>query len=374
VNVGGTTVSGAFAYAAAIGAVGLLFAALTLVAAQLFSTSRGVSGAMFTVLGVFYAMRISGDMNGNALSYLSPLGLALKTRPFYDDAVVPMAALMIEAAVAAALAFAVCSRRDSGEGVLPARKGRTHASPLLRGEFGLAVRLTRGSFLAWGASMLVIGAVFGSIVGTIGDFAANNAVISQMLEAAGAASITDSYTAMVFSLGALIAAIPILLTIFKLRGEEKRGRLEQVLAKSVSRQEAFGAYIALAVIQSAVFLLFIALGYSVSAPNQDAAILLQAAFVYLPALWLMLGLSAALVGLAPKLAGLAWVVFAYSFVMFYFRKLFDLPEWVFKLSPFGNVPQIPAQERSTLPLVLLLAIAAGLTALGIAGFKRRDVG
>jgi ABC-2 type transport system permease protein len=102
--------------------------------------------------------------------------------------------------------------------------------------------------------------------------------------------------------------------------------------------------------------------------------LMADALAYLPALWVMLGLCALLVGALPRLTGLAWAVYTYSFVMMYFGRLFDLPEWAHRLSPFGNIPQVPVQELSAAPLAVLTVLAMELTAAGIAGFRQRDIG
>jgi ABC-2 type transport system permease protein len=57
-----------------------------------------------------------------------------------------------------------------------------------------------------------------------------------------------------------------------------------------------------------------------------------------------------------------------------FGQLLDLPAWIEKLSPFQHVPPYPATDLDPVPVVALAAIAAGLTALGDAGLRRRDVG
>jgi ABC-2 type transport system permease protein len=38
------------------------------------------------------------------------------------------------------------------------------------------------------------------------------------------------------------------------------------------------------------------------------------------------------------------------------------------------VPQLPAASLSLLPLVVMSAIAAGLTLIGLTGLRRRDIG
>lgn len=377
-NIDGTTIPGAFAYALSIGTQGFLFAALTLLAAQLFSTSRGVTGSVFAALGIFYIIRAYGDMSGSGLSVISPIGLGLRVSAFYEDSFVPVAILLIEATVIGVAALAVCAGRDLGEGVIPARKGRAHASRFLRGEFGLAWRLSRGVLFAWGAAALAIGVTYGSVIGEIDTFISGNELYEQILEASGSGnSMADNYTAMVFSVGSLLASVPVINLVNKIRSEEKHGRLEQIFAKAVPREKTLLSYIVLAFIESFVFLILMALGFFIPAQStggEGLTALMEAALSYLPALWLMLGLCVLLIGLLPKLTSLVWAVFAYSFAMLYFGRLLDLPEWTWKLSPFGSIPQLPVQKFTAAPLIILTVLAAAFTAAGVMGFRRRDVG
>ncbi|SBW03837.1 conserved membrane hypothetical protein [uncultured Eubacteriales bacterium] len=376
-NIGGTTAAGAFAYALSIGTQGFLFAVLTLLAAQIFSTSRGTTGSAFTLLGLFYVMRMSGDMSDNAFSVISPMGLGLRVSAFYEDNFTPILVLLVEAAIVGAAALAVCANRDLGEGVLPARKGREHASHFLRSEFGLAWRLSRGTMFGWGIGMFVMGATYGSVLGQIDAFVNGNEMFQKILSATGNYDIVNNYIALILMIGALLAAVPVMLLANKLRSEERHGRLEQIFSKSVRREKLFLSYLALALAESFVSLVMTALGLFAAAQSTDTVelgALMADALAYLPALWVLLGLCALLIGALPRLTGLAWAVYAYSFVMMYFGRLFDLPEWAHKLSPFGNIPQVPVQEFSAAPLAVLTALAFVLTAVGITCFRQRDIG
>lgn len=375
-NIEGTTAAGAWVYALSLGAQGLLFAALTLLAAQIFSTSRAALGSGFALLGLFYVMRMFGDMSGNVLSSISPMGLGLRVSAFYENHFEPIWILLAEAAAVGCAALAVCVRRDLGEGVLPARKGRRHASRFLQGEFGLAWRLSRGMMLAWSAGMLVMGVTYGSVLDKIDTFVSGNEMIQKILSAAGDYDIASNYIVLVFAVGALLAAVPVISILHKIRTEEKQGRLDQLFSKSVPREKMLLSYLILAFLESVAALVLLAAGLYGAAQGTgmvELGALMKDALVYLPALWVMIGLCTLLIGAFPKLVPLIWVVFAFSFMMTYFGALFDFPDWAHKLSPFGNIPQLPVQEFSVVPLVVMTLLAVVLAVTGVIRYRQRDI-
>jgi ABC-2 type transport system permease protein len=50
-----------------------------------------------------------------------------------------------------------------------------------------------------------------------------------------------------------------------------------------------------------------------------------------------------------------------------------LPQWTRDVSPFHHVPAIPAASFEILPLLILIAVATGLAAVGLSGMDRRDI-
>ena len=98
-----------------------------------------------------------------------------------------------------------------------------------------------------------------------------------------------------------------------------------------------------------------------------------AGLAFVPAVWLMIGVTTALFGAVPRATMLVWAYLALCFVVGMFGQLLDLPQWIADLSPFQHVPSYPAGDLNGLPLVALIALAAALTAFGIAGLRRRDI-
>ncbi len=148
------------------------------------------------------------------------------------------------------------------------------------------------------------------------------------------------------------------------------------MARSVGRVKMFGCYIIIATVESAAVLFCGAVGLYMASANTGLVsfgTLLKAAMVYLPALWVMMGISVFLIGILPKLTVLNWAIYAYSFGAVYFGRLFDMPEWSLKITPFGNIPQLPVQELNMAPLIVLTLIAVALTTVGMIAFSRRDI-
>ena len=90
-------------------------------------------------------------------------------------------------------------------------------------------------------------------------------------------------------------------------------------------------------------------------------------------MWVIVGVAVALFGLAPRAMMAAWGVLGACVLLSLLGPLLGVPGWVLDLSPFEHVPQLPGGEVSAAPLVSLCAVAAGLTALGMLAFRRRDL-
>jgi ABC-2 type transport system permease protein len=99
-----------------------------------------------------------------------------------------------------------------------------------------------------------------------------------------------------------------------------------------------------------------------------------AALVQVPAVWVVVGIIVAAFGLVPRLVVLGWVALVGFMLLGEFGPLFELSQAVMDVSPFTHVPRLPGGDFSAGPLLWLTAVAAGLMAVGLVGFRRRDVG
>jgi ABC-2 type transport system permease protein len=102
--------------------------------------------------------------------------------------------------------------------------------------------------------------------------------------------------------------------------------------------------------------------------------ILGAALIQVPAVWVVAGVATALFGFLPRLTSLSWGVLVACLVFGQLGEILQFPQWLLNLSPFTHVPDLPLGEVTFVPLVWLIALAALLVMVGIAGLQRRDIG
>lgn len=101
--------------------------------------------------------------------------------------------------------------------------------------------------------------------------------------------------------------------------------------------------------------------------------LATAAWVQLPAVWVVAGLAMLLYGMLPRLTALAWAALVAFALLGQLGEVLQLPEWMQSLSPYAHLPQAPREELEATPLLWLGALAAALATAGMTTFRRRDL-
>ncbi|WP_128817729.1 ABC transporter permease [Streptomyces sp. S063] len=358
--------------------IGLVFAGIAAVTAQVTAHARGASGMALALIGVAYVLRASGDVGNDALSWLSPIGWIQRTYVFVDNRWWPLLLCLATAALTAAAGFVLSTRRDVGAGLRAARLGRRTASEALTRPFGFALRLHRATLLGFGAGLFLMGLMYGSILGDAADMVKDIEQVQEALAEIGGSSVAESFASMVMVVVAVVAAVYVVMASLRPRAEESAGRAEPLLATGLSRDRWLGSHIAVALAGGTALLLAAGLGFGLAgaASTGDTALvgeLLGAAVAYAPALWVTAGVAVVLFGWCPRAASAAWVVPVYAFLVGYLGAILRFPDWMNDLSPFGHVPRLPAAEMSWTPVLVLTAVAAGLVLSGLAGFRRRDL-
>ena len=376
----GLPAAGSVAFGLATGLVGMLFAVVAAVAAQLTQGARAATGIASAVLGGSYLLRAVGDTGPTWLSWLSPIGWASHLRPYGGERWWVAALFVVLTAVFGTAGYALAGRRDVGAGLLPERPGPVVAAPGLRSPLALAWRLHRGLLLGWTIALALTGAVMGGAAAGIGDLKSPNQQLSDILSRMGGPNgFTDAFLGAIFGLTGMVAAAYTVQATLRLRQEESSGRVEALLATRVGRLRWAASHLSFALLGTALLLAVsgvaggLAYGAQVHDVGAQVGRILGAALVQLPATWVLAGLGMALIGLAPRLSSLAWAALILSVLLVELGALFGLSQWILDITPFAHVPKLPGSAFSVTPVLWLTAIAVALGAAGLAGLRRRDM-
>jgi ABC-2 type transport system permease protein len=377
----GLAATGAFAFGLAVALVGLVFAGFAAVAAQLAEGARAAIGLAVAALGVSFLLRAAGDTGPSWLGWLSPIGWAVRLRPYADERWWTLALLAALALGLAWAAYGLVARRDLGAGLLPERRAAATASAGLGSPFGLAWRLQRGILLAWVVGMAVTGLVFGGSANGIDEsLDAGSGITDLLARLGGHKGITDAYLATIYGITGLIVAAYTVQATLRLHAEESSGRVEPLLATPVRRLSWVFSHLAIAVLGSALLLAVAGLtgglvyGAAVHDVGGQTGRLLGAALVQFPATLVLAGLGVALFGLLPRFAALAWAGLIACFVALELGEILNLSQVILDISPFAHLPKLPGSSVEAAPLLWLTAVAVVLGVAGLVGFRRRDVG
>ncbi|MCS0653248.1 ABC transporter permease [Cytobacillus firmus] len=369
---------GSLLYGAALGAAGLFFAGVTAVFAQASDSSRGTIGYSIAVLLISYLFRAITDISNESLSWLSPLAWVTKAEVYDSNNWWPIVLMAAAAIVLFAAANYLNAIRDLDRGFFPSMPGKQYASRFLQSPIGLALRLQRTGIISWAIGMFVLGASYGSVLGDLESFFSENEAMKQLLKPTEGVTLVEQFIPMLMIVISLMATIPPVMAMNKLRGEEKKERIVHLLSKAVSRSKLLGSYLVISVINGFLMISLAALGLwaagtSVVEGGLSFGMIFGAALSYYPAMLVMISLAVFLIGFLPKFTGFIWLYVLYSFIVLYLGGLFQFSDWIGSISPFGHVPQAPIEEFTIVPL-LLLCLAAGVLALaGFIGFNSRDI-
>jgi ABC-2 type transport system permease protein len=378
----GLPVDGSFAFGLAWAGVGIAFAAIASVTAQLTRSARAATGIASAILGFVYVLRAIGDTADRTgprwLTWLSPIGWGQQFRAYAGNRWWVLLITAGFALVAVAVAFALLARRDLGAGLVPDRPGSNAAAPSLRSPLALAWRLQRGGLLAWASAFLLLGLVFGNIASNVGEFVSSPQSREFITKMGGERGLVDAYIRIALSVIGLGASAYGVHAVMRLRTEETGLRAEPILATATGRIRWAWSHVVVAVLGATALVAVAGAGAALAHGAQihdagRAAGVFGGALGQVPAACVLTGIVVAAFGVAPRLVAAGWVALAAFVLIGELGPLLEVDQWVMDLSPFTHVPKIPGTAFTATPVLALTALAAVLIGIGLAGFRRRDV-
>ena len=382
--IGGTlTAAGAapedaLALGGMLGGMGIAFAGVAAVTAQIASYARTANALAATVLVASYVLRGLGDTLEDAewLLWTNPMGWAELIRASSENNAGPLVLLVASGVAAAAFGGWLARRRDFGAGLIQQGTGPERSTA---GITRHTVRLTRGPIVSWMITSALLGFIYGLVAGTLSDFFSENLFIQQIIAARGGTEedLVYAFLQVLTFIMAIVAAVFGVQLALRFAVEEDERRAEWVLSAPLARTRYLAptAAVALGAPTVAVALSGAVLGTTAVATGTraEAWLVFLQTLAHAPAVWLAAALGLALVGAAPGLRWIAWFALVYWIVLTLFGPVLKAPEWLMDTSPFHVVPRITADDADWAPVVVVLGIAVVLVAAAFAAYRRRDL-
>jgi len=389
----GLPAEGSIATATAYGAIGICFAGVAAITAQIADSARGANGLAAAAIGIFFLLRAIGDGLGKLgsdgmsvvstwPSWLSPIGWGQQIHGFMGANWAIFGLFGMFAVIAAGAAYYLNARRDIGLGLLPARKGPANAKQSLLSVRGLAWRLQRGTLIGWSVVFIVMGLTTGLISKEFVTFFDSSPEMRQYLEAIGGGqNINDILFSAMIALMGITAGGYVVHALQRMRSEEVNGHLELVLGTSVKRQlwmlSHVGYVAAGVVVLMALFGISTGIAYVLiedSAALSEIWRLTAASLAYVPGLLAICAAVALVFGLLPRAAvALSWLVFVFCLFVSQFGELLKIPQAVVNVSPFTHIPPVPSEPFSLVPALVITGATVVILSLALLCFRRRDL-
>jgi ABC-2 type transport system permease protein len=358
--------------------VGLVFGGVALLVAQVTESTRVVYGTAGAVLGAAYVLRAVGDIGDGTVSWFSPIGVAQKARPFADERWWPLLLLVAVTVLLVVAATALTVRRDLGAGLVAARPGPPRQRP---GSGTLWVwpsgcsgdRCSDGAPASWSSASLRLDRTHRRHLHRPEQGPRRNAgrrrrrepdgfVLRFLLPTDGAHR--HGFRHPVRHAGAERGNVHArrpgpgdARLALAVRGESPRSGLRGQRHPARRRRSGHWPHLRPRGRRHA----------KRSAPVRGRPRLRAGHVDHGRARHRTRRAGTALVGVS-------WAILVACVVEGFLGAVLGLPRWLSDLSPFERVPQLPAASLTLLPLVVMSAVAAGLTLIGLTGLRRRDIG
>lgn len=378
----GAPVAGSLLFGAAICGLCAAFVALTAVASQVFASRRQALGVSAGLLGAALVLRMVANSADSRswLAWVTPLGWIDQLRPFGEDRV-PV--LLVPVAVVAGLvacAIALLVRRDSRTGLVRERGARPSHAWGLTSPMAFAWRANLGVLLMWALALAVWGAATGALVPSMNDFVDSDPAFRDILAGMGmeVSDLSKGFVGMTATIVGVALSVYAASRVGSAREEEATTRLDHVTTRSVPRRRWLGGQVLLTLV-SVLLLAVVAggatwggaamMGADLSAGDSMAAVLNT-----FPVAVVFGGLAVLVFGLAPRATvAVAASAAVLAYVLQLVGPALGWPDIIVGASPFWHLTAVPVEAFEPVSAVVLVALGAFATAVGMVAFERRDL-
>jgi ABC-2 type transport system permease protein len=250
---------------------------------------------------------------------------------------------------------------------------------LLECPWGLAIRLTRPTVVAWGAALAVTALIFGLIAKPAGAALSGSNSVNRVLSRLGAHGAgADSYLGIAFLIMAIMLGFVAVSLVTAAREEEADGRLDHLLVRPLSRWSWLGGRVfsagAIVVMGALEVGAFTWLGAASGHAGLPVGRLVDAGLNIAPPALLVLGFGVLVIGVWPRATSIAvYGLIVWSVLVAVVGGFSANNHWLLDTSLFHQMAPAPASAPDWTTGGVMIALAAAAAVVGEAAFWRRDV-
>jgi ABC-2 type transport system permease protein len=377
-HVDAVTWSGAAAFGTVVGLTFLIVGVSAVMLAQVAATAGSARVLGFAAVGVAFGIRALADTRHVGwLNWLTPLGLRATVRPFAENRWGPLAASLVVVVALAWFATFLAERREYGAGLIRQRDRRgTRLN--IHSCLGLTSRLARRSILIWTVAVACIGTLFSAMGANVVQQSQQDDIGGFLGSQLGTGNPIAGYFGYLGTIVGMAVTSFAVLGVLRGRQDELDGLTDHVLATGVRRWAPLAWQVAVTAGGSLVILVVTGVVSASIAPTvMDGSDVAVRAFSYIvgqwPATMVAAGWTALLIGIWPRLTWLAWLPLTVGGVLALLGQLVGIPQSVRDFGIFQHVPDVASPSPDGRGLLILLAVSAAASLLGLAGITRRNI-
>ncbi|MDO4630837.1 MAG: hypothetical protein Q4A82_00880 [Corynebacterium sp.] len=366
---GGSSLTGYCAFLATA-----FFGIVAIIAGEAFGSMRAARQVTLLVLAVSFGLRVVADVYDVAwLRWLTPLGWPGIINPFTDNRWQP--ALIFTLFIAVLTVPVAASRRDMYSQWVQVAAGVRRTAGW--GSWTFWWKLHGTMALWWSVAIVIISAGFYAMTGEMNDLFKNSPGTAEILtKLAPTQEMMDIYAQMMAKLVGLLVCCMAVQLVLTLHKSERQGFATLLLSTGQSRITLFMQNFLYTLVTSAILLVVTAVlsGYAGTVdsrvPADQFEPIVWSVIDMIPSVVVCCGFASLLMGLRVNITGLAWAPVAISGFISFFGEMMKLDKWVLDSSVFAWAPHTVDHYRGA---AVLLALGLSTLALGLVGFKNRDL-
>lgn len=367
-------------HAASLWFLGLVFAALASIAAQIFDSSRAVLGASLALVLTSLGIRALGatDKPSHRAEWFAPHGWTDRVQAFGTPNALPLALSCAVTFGLLVIGVVLRSRRDVGQALFTTLPGNPRATAWLSSPLGLALRLRRSLILGWTLGVGAFMLLYGALTEIVREAVLGNPELAEMYATEGSPDVLDGLLSMFVMVFALLCGGFAIASTGPMRSAEVTGVLETQLAGPCSRRSWWVAQVVTSLMAvmtvGGVGAFSLAGGVVLSTGDSALAVKTLTGTLWQAApIILFFALGVAATSIRRAWLPLIWTTFAFSSIAGVMGPMLKIPDSILDASPFLAVGQVPAEAGSISAIGLTLGLASALCAISMWRFLRRDI-